>query len=147
MSDSHFSIKVRGINEGHPPTTGEWNEHEARQGEIGPQRSRPAKGGPRKGPTPLPLLTDEQIAHEAKWLYARLNVLIDALDAEKWDGRWTNKLMQAWLSARRTIKDASTWKDNTDGVARLVDADEAEETAPAAGGSPQEGSGGEAGDA
>lgn len=139
---------TRRINENCPPTTGEWNEFERRQPDgFVRRRTAPKSAGPRRGPTPLPLLTDAQIAHEAKWIYTRLNVLIDALDAEKWDGRWTNKLMQAWLSARRTIKDASTLKEDTDGVARLVDADEEKETAPAAGGSPQEGSGGEAGDA
>lgn len=147
MKDSHFSIKLRGVNEGHPPTTAEWNEHEARQGGIGPQRSRPAQAGPRRAPTPLPMLTDEQIVGNAKWLHARLVLLLDALDGEEWDGRWNNRLMAAWLSARRSIRDAATWKGQDDGVARLVDADAKEETAPAAGGSPQEGSGGEAGDA
>lgn len=147
MKDSFFSIKVRGVNEGHPPTTAEWNEHEARQGEIGPQRSRPAKGDgkPRQKPG-LPMLTDQQIASNAKWLYADLVLLIDAFDAAPWDDRWSNRLMAALLAARNTIRDAATRK-HTDGMARLVEADEAKETAPAAGGSPQEGSGGEAGDA
>jgi hypothetical protein len=93
------------------------------------------------------MLTDEQIAGNAKWLHARLVLLLDALDAETWDGRWNNRLMAAWLSARASIKDAATWKGSSDGVARLVEGDQAEETAPAAGGSPQEGSGGQAGEA
>jgi hypothetical protein len=138
----------RRINEGHPPSTGEWNEFEARQPEVFERRSRAApKPTGRRGPTPLPMLTDGQIVGNAKWLHARLVLLLDALDGEEWDGRWNNRLMAAWLSARRSIRDAATWKDNSDGVARLVDADAKEETAPAAGGSPQEGSGGEAGDA
>jgi hypothetical protein len=138
----------RRINEGHPPSTGEWNEFEARQPEVFERRSRAApKPTGRRGPAPLPMLTDEQIVGNAKWFHARLVLLLDALDGEEWDGRWNNRLMAAWLSARRSIRDAATWKDNSDGVARLVDADAKEETAPAAGGSPQEGSGGEAGDA
>jgi hypothetical protein len=93
------------------------------------------------------MLTDEQIARKATWIHARLVLLIDALDGEEWDGRWTNKLMSAWLAARNTVEDAATWKEDTNAVARQLDADAKEETAPAAGGSPQEGSGGEAGDA
>ena len=137
----------RRINEHRPPTTHEWNEFERQQPDDFVRRlTAPKSAGPRRGPTPLPLLTDAQIAHEAKWIYTRLNVLIDALDAEKWDGRWTNKLMQAWLSARRTIKDASTLKEDTDAVARHMDPDE-EETKPAAGGNPADGSGSQAGEA
>jgi hypothetical protein len=147
MSDSMQSIRIRGINEGHPPTTAEWNEHEARQGAIGPQRSRPANGGPRRGPTPLPMLTDEQIVGNAKWLHARLVLLLDALDGEEWDGRWNNRLMAAWLSARRSIRDAATWKGQDDGVARLVEGDQAEEDKPAAGDNPADGSGSQAGEA
>lgn len=136
---------TRRINEGHPPTTREWNEFEARQGGIGPHRSRPAKGvGKRRHKRSLPMLTDEQIVAHAKWIHARLVLLIDAFDDAPWDDRWTNRLMSALLSARNTIEFASQ-KGSGDGVARLVDADE--EKAPAAGGSPQEGSGGEAGDA
>ena len=63
----------------------------------------------RRGPQPMPTLTEEQIAHKATWLYGRLRVLVAALDDEQWDGRWGNKLMSAWLSARRTIRDAATW--------------------------------------
>ncbi len=138
----------RRINEGHPPSTGEWNEFEARQPEVFERRSRAApKPTGRRGPAPLPMLTDEQIARKATWIHARLVLLIDALDGEEWDGRWTNKLMSAWLAARNTVEDAATWKEDTNAVARQLDADAKEETAPAAGGSPQEGSGGEAGDA
>ena len=138
----------RRINEGHPPSTGEWNEFEARQPEVFERRRRAApKPTGRRGPDPLPMLTDAQIARKATWIHARLVLLIDALDGEEWDGRWTNKLMSAWLAARNTVEDAATWKEDTDAVARQLDADAKEETAPAAGGSPQEGSGGEAGDA
>jgi hypothetical protein len=138
----------RRINEGHPPTTREWNEFEARQPEVFERRRRAApKPTGRRGPDPLPMLTDAQIARKAKWIHARLVLLIDALDGEEWDGRWTNKLMSAWLAARNTVEDAATWKEDTDAVARQLDADAKEETAPAAGGSPQEGSGGKAGDA
>ena len=144
MSDSMQSIHVRGINERHPPTTAEWNEFEARQGEIGPHRSRPAKGGKRRGPQPLPMLNDEQIAAHAKWIYTRLVLLLDVLDRESWDGRWNNRLMSAWLSARRTVRDAA--KEQTDGVARLVGQHETE-TAQAAGANPADGSGRQAGEA
>ena len=106
-----------------------------------------SKPAARRGPDPLPMLTDEQVAGKAKWIHARLVLLIDALDAETWDGRWTNRLMSAWLAARNTLEDAATWKGNTDGVARLVDADEAEEDKPAAGGNPADGSGSPAGEA
>ena len=141
-------MSERGINEGHPPTTREWNEFEARQPEVFERRRRAApKPTGRRGPDPLPMLTDAQIARKAKWIHARLVLLIDALDGEEWDGRWTNKLMSAWLAARNTVEDAATWKEDTDAVARQLDADAKEETAPAAGGSPQEGSGGKAGDA
>jgi hypothetical protein len=141
-------MSERGINEGHPPTTREWNEFEARQPEVFERRRRAApKPTGRRGPDPLPMLTDAQIARKATWIHARLVLLIDALDGEEWDGRWTNKLMSAWLAARNTVEDAATWKEDTNAVARQLDADAKEETAPAAGGSPQEGSGGEAGDA
>jgi hypothetical protein len=92
------------------------------------------------------MLTDEQIVAHAKWIHARLVLLIDAFDDAPWDDRWTNRLMSALLSARNTLEFASQ-KGSGDGVARQLDADAKEETAPAAGGSPQEGSGGEAGDA
>jgi hypothetical protein len=137
----------RRINEGHPPSTGEWNEFEARQPEVFERRSRAApKPTGRRGPAPLPMLTDEQIVAHAKWIHARLVLLIDAFDDAPWDDRWTNRLMSALLSARNTLEFASQ-KGSGDGVARQLDADAKEETAPAAGGSPQEGSGGEAGDA
>jgi hypothetical protein len=85
---------TRRINEGHPPSTGEWNEFEARQGGIGPHRFRPAKGGGKRRQKPsLPMLTDEQIVAHAKWLHARLVLLIDAFDDAPWDDRWTNRLM------------------------------------------------------
>jgi hypothetical protein len=93
------------------------------------------------------MLTDEQIVGNAKWLHARLVLLLDALDGEEWDGRWTNRLMAAWLSARRSIRDAAVWKGQDDGVARLVEGNQAEETAPAAGGNPADGSGSQAGEA
>ena len=137
--------RERNINERHPPSTGEWNEFEARQGGIAPTRSRPAKGGSRRNsPKPLPMLTDEQIVANAKWIHARLVLLIDALDGEAWDGRWNNRLMAAWLSARRTLNDAA--KEKADGMARLVGADETE-TAQAAGANPADGSGRQAGEA
>jgi hypothetical protein len=138
----------RRINEGHPPSTGEWNEFEARQPEVFERRPRAApKPTGRRGPDPLPMLTDAQIARKAKWIHARLVLLIDALDGEEWDGRWTNRLMSAWLAARNTVEDAATWKEDADGVARLVEGHQAEETAPAAGGNPADGSGSQAGEA
>lgn len=131
----------RRINEGHPPTTREWNEFEARQPQVFERRRAAAKPAGRRAPAPLPMLTDEQIAGNAKWLHARLVLLLDALDAETWDGRWNNRLMAAWLSARASIKDAATWKGSSDGVARQLGADEAEEDKPAAGGNPADGGG------
>jgi hypothetical protein len=137
----------RRINDGHPPSTGEWNEFEARQPEVFERRSRAApKPTGRRGPAPLPMLTDEQIVAHAKWIHARLVLLIDAFDDAPWDDRWTNRLMSALLSARNTLEFASQ-KGSGDGVARLVDADAKEETAPAAGGSPADGSGSQAGEA
>ena len=145
MKDSMQSIHVRRIDEGHPPTTAEWNEFEARQGGVGPKRSRPPKGGGvRPCPPPLPMLTDEQIAANAKWIYTRLVLLLDVLDRESWDGRWNNRLMAAWLSARRTLNEAV--KEKTDGVARQLGTDETE-TAQAAGANPADGSGRQAGEA
>lgn len=136
----------RRINEGHPPSTREWNEFEARQGGIGPHRSRPAKsGGKRRQKPSLPMLTDEQIVAHAKWIHARLVLLIDAFDDAPWDDRWTNRLMSALLSARNTLELASQ-KGTDDGMARLVDPDE-EKAKPAAGGNPADGSGSQAGEA
>ena len=105
----------RGINERHPPTTQEWNQHEARFGQIGPKRSRPAKAGERRGPDPVPMLTPEQVQRHAKWLYTATMLLIDALDGEPWDGRWTNKLMHAHLFARNAIKDAAKQSEEISG--------------------------------
>ena len=64
---------------------------------------------PRRGPDPLPALTPEQIAHKAEHLYQSLTLLVEALDLEKWDARWTNRLMQAWLQARNVVKWSSKW--------------------------------------
>ena len=135
--------KERGINERHPPSTREWNEFEAKQDQ---RRYSPPKGGStRRKREPLPMLTDEQVAASAKWIYTDLVLLIDAFDAAPWDDRWTNRLMSALLSARNTLETAAK-KGPEDGVARLVGTDETE-TAQAAGANPADGSGRQAGEA
>ena len=145
-----FNPTCRSINEGHPPTTAEWNEWELKQ--AGPARRSAVAPGTAKGvPDPVPMLTPEQVQHQAKWLYTSVMLLVDALDREKWDGRWTNRLMHAHTFARNTLEDAAKWKDQTDAVALDVATDESKETSPAEGHNPPQiivsGNGGQAGEA
>ena len=145
---SNSNPTCRSINEGHPPTTAEWNEWERKQ--AGPARRSAVAPGTAKGvPDPVPMLTQEQVQHHAKWLYATVMMLVDALDREAWDGRWTNRLMHAHTFARNTLEDAAKYQEPTDAVALDVATDEAKETSPAEGQNPQVigGNGGEAGDA
>jgi hypothetical protein len=131
-----FNPTCRSINEGHPPTTAEWNEWELKQ--AGPARRSAVAPGTAKGvPDPVPMLTPEQVQHQAKWLYTSVMLLVDALDREAWDGRWTNRLMHAHTFARNTLEDAAKYQEPTDAVALDVDANEEEGTSPAEGQNPQ----------
>jgi hypothetical protein len=145
-----FNPTCRSINEGHPPTTAEWNEWELKQ--TGPARRSAVAPGTAPGvPDPVPMLTQEQVQHQAKWLYTSVMLLVDALDREAWDGRWTNRLMHAHTFARNTLEDAAKWKEPSDGMALDVAADETEGTSPAEGQNPPQiivsGNGGQAGEA
>jgi hypothetical protein len=97
------------------------------------------------------MLTQEQVQHHAKWLYATVMMLVDALDREAWDGRWTNRLMHAHTFAKNTLEDAAKYQEPTDAVALDVEANEEEGTSPAEGhNTPQiivSGNGGQAGEA
>jgi hypothetical protein len=140
----------RSINEGHPPTTAEWNEWELKQ--AGPARRSAVAPGTAPGvPDPVPMLTQEQVQHHAKWLYATVMMLVDALDREAWDGRWTNRLMHAHTFARNTLEDAAKYQEPTDAVALDVETNEEEGTSPAEGQNPPQiivsGNGGQAGEA
>ena len=139
----------RSINDGHPPTTAEWNEWELKQ--TGPARRSPVAPETAKGvPNPLPMLTQEQVQHHAKRLYTSVMLIVDALDREAWDGRWTNRLMHAHTFARNTLEDAAKYQEPTDAVALDVATDESKETSPAEGHNPPQiivsGNGVEAGD-
>ena len=96
------------INLGAPPTTHEWNEYEARQEQLpGADRLFICFG---KGTPPaLPELTPEQITGRADRLEKALRMCMDALRMEPWDGRWSNRLMQAHDYGRKVITEASTW--------------------------------------
>ena len=140
----------KSINDGGPPTTSEWNEWERKQ--AGPARRSAVAPGTAKGvPDPVPMLTPEQIQHQAKWLYTSVMLLVDALDREAWDGRWTNRLMHAHTFARNALEDAAKYQEPTDAVALDVEADEVKETSPAEGQDPPQiivsGNGGQAGEA
>lgn len=96
-------------------------------------------------PMPMATLTPEQ-ARAAGWELYKALVGLDQVLAER--GQLTDAvIVNVWGGARAAVRHASkaTPEESSDGVARQLDADE--EKAPAAGGSPQEGSGGEAGDA
>ena len=96
------------INEGGPPTTKDWNEHEARQEQLpGADRLfvRLGKGTPK----PLPELTPEQIAGNAVRLERGLRYCLEALGMEPWDGRWSNRLMHAHHFGRAVVLDAAQW--------------------------------------
>ena len=96
------------INQGCPPTTHEFNEWEARQEQLpGADRSCVMFG---KGTPPdLPELTPQQIAGRADRLEKALRMCMEALAREPWDGRWSNRLMQAHDYGRKVITEASTW--------------------------------------
>ncbi len=92
-------------------------------------------------PMPMASLTPDQ-ARAAGWELYKAIVALDQVLAER--GQLTDAvIVNVWGGARAAVRHASkaTPEEHNDGVARLVDADAKEETAPAAGGSPQEGSG------
>jgi hypothetical protein len=79
--------------------------------QAGPVRRSPvAKGTARGVPDPVPWLTPEQVQHEAKLLCTALVLLVDALDREAWDGRWTNRLMHAHTFGRNALENAAKTK-------------------------------------
>lgn len=107
MSDSMQSIRVRGINEGHPPTTREWNEFEARLDK------RPIRfisnGRPKKGREmlPLPAVTDEQAKANGPRLLSVLSRLCREISAR---GLLEDLIIaHAWCGALKAIDDASEW--------------------------------------
>jgi hypothetical protein len=97
MKPSLSNIGTRGINEGHPPTTREWNEHEARQDRtVLRATGKAATEG--RDPAPLPELTDEQLARSARSLYAALRRLVHEVGV---DGHraWSLRTAAAWCGA------------------------------------------------
>jgi hypothetical protein len=107
MKDSMQSIRIRGINEGHPPTTREWNEFEARLDK------RPIRfisnGLPKKGREmkPLPTVTDEQARANATRLLSVLSRLCREVSAR---GLLEDLVVaHAWCSGIKAIVDASEW--------------------------------------
>lgn len=97
MRESFASVGQRGINEGHPPTTREWNEHEARQDRrVLRAAGKAATEG--RDPAPLPELTDEQLARSARSLYAALRRLVHEVGV---DGHraWSLRTAAAWCGA------------------------------------------------
>jgi len=107
MSDSMQSIRIRGINDGHPPTSREWMEFEARLDKT-PIRfisnGRPKKGREMK---PLPTVTDEQAKANATRLLSVLSRLCREVSAR---GLLEDLVVaHAWCSGIKAIVDASEW--------------------------------------
>lgn len=107
MTDSMQSIRVRGINEGHPPTSREWMEFEARLDKR-PVRfisnGRPKTGREMK---PLPTVTEEQAQANATRLLSVLSRLCREVSAR---GLLEDLVVaHAWCSGIRAIIDASEW--------------------------------------
>jgi len=96
------------INEGGPPSTFEWQQHEARLDDLSPQRLRNV-AKPKGTPKPLPDATPEQIVGTAKKLHKALMLCVEALDREAWDGRWGNRLMQAHTYGHAVLEAAAKW--------------------------------------
>ena len=116
-------------------------ESDIRMGDRPPIRmpSRVSNGGFQ--PMPMATLTPEQ-ARAAGWELYKALVAVDQVLAER--GQLTDAvIVNVWGGARAAVRHASkaTPEEHNDGVARLVDADEAEEDKPAAGGNPADGSG------
>jgi hypothetical protein len=109
---SHFQIGDRGLNEGGPPTTREYNEHERKQrDEIQPRAVRATKQ--QRKQIVLPELTDAQIAARAKQIANAMRMMVEALSIEAWDARWSNRLMQAHTHALQVIEDAARWQEES----------------------------------
>jgi hypothetical protein len=107
MKDSMQSIRIRGINEGHPPTTREWNEFEARLDKT-PIRFI-SNGVHKRGREmkPLPAVTDEQAKANAKRLLSVLSRLCREVSAR---GLLEDLVVaHAWVGALKAIDDASEW--------------------------------------
>jgi hypothetical protein len=96
------------INEGGPPSSFEWQQHEARVDDISPKALRNCVKPSGKA-APIPEATPEQIAGTAARLYKALRLSVEALDREPWDGRWGNRLMQAHSYGHAVLEDAATW--------------------------------------
>ena len=96
------------INEGGPPTTRDWNEHEARFDDLSPKVLR-NRVTPRGKADPLPELTPEQVAGRAVRLEKALRRLVEAFDVVAWDSRWTSRLNDAHSYGRKVIEEASAW--------------------------------------
>lgn len=135
----------KSINDGGPPTTAEWNEWERKQ--AGPARRSSVASGTDGKPAPLPMLTPEQVQNQAQWLYASVVLLVEALDREKWDGRWNNRLMHAHTFARNALEDAAKYKEPSDGMALDMGATEDKEKEPDAGSDAEDASDRQAGEA
>jgi hypothetical protein len=109
MKFSHFQISDRRLNEGGPPTTREYNEHERKQrDEIQPRRVSATTQKQKQ--IVLPTLTDEQIAARAKPIADAMRMMVEAFSMEPWDARWSNRLMQAHTRALTVLEDAARWK-------------------------------------
>lgn len=100
----------RRINECRPPTTGEWNEFERRQPDDMEPRRVAYKPRPRRAPPIVPALTPEQVAHHASRLHEAVVLLVESLDREIWDARWTNRLMHAHTFAHSMLNHAAQWQ-------------------------------------
>jgi hypothetical protein len=98
----------RRINEGGPPTSFQWQQHEARLDDLSPKRLR-SVAKPKGTPKPLPDATPEQIAGTATRIHKALMLCVEALDREPWDGRWGNRLMQAHTYGHAVLEAAATW--------------------------------------
>jgi len=96
------------INQGFPPTSFDWQQHEARLDDLSPKvlRNRVKPSGK---PAPLPELTPEQVAGRAVSLEKALRRLVEAFDVVAWDSRWTSRLNDAHSYGRKVIEEASTW--------------------------------------
>jgi len=109
---SHFQIGDRGLNEGGPPSTFEYNEQERKQDDDMYSRRVVATTQKRKQIV-LPTLTDAQIAARAKQIAKAMAMMVEALSIEAWDARWSNRLMQAHTHALQVIEDAARWKEES----------------------------------
>jgi len=117
MKKSTQSVYVRGMNEGHPPTTREWNEFEAKQSDGLEERRAGGKPRTRRPPPKVPELTPEQIAHYATQIHSAVVLLVEALDRELWDARWTNRLMHAHTIAHSMLTHAAAWQPPQEAIA------------------------------